>query len=517
MNRRLALGWALVILAALALRLPQLASRPMHGDEAVHATKFRDLWEHGRYVYDPNEYHGPTLYYATLLSAWLSPARGYNDFDEVTYRLVPVAFGVGLILLSLLLADGLGRGPMLCAGALTALSPAMVFYSRYYIHEMLLVFFTALLIVAEWRYTRSGRIGWRLLAGAAVGLMYATKETFVLAVGALVLALAAALAWGRVIDRERPNLKLNWQRFGAAAGSALAVSLLFFSSFFTNVHGPLDAVRTYLPWLNRAGGASPHRNPWDFYFERLLFFHQKGGPYWSEGLIAALALIGLITILAGKGWPRANLLLARTIAFYTLILTGIYTALSYKTPWCLLGFWHGAILLAGVGTVALLRWPRRRWGVVTMAVALGVGGIQLGWQAWRASGPENANRQNPYVYAHPSTDVLTLVEKVEALAQVSPKGTNLVVKVMAQDSDYWPLPWYLRRFKNVGWWDRIPAEPLAPIMIVSSKFQAAFDERPNKTHLMAGYFQLRPQVFLELYVEINHWRDYVAAHPPKPD
>jgi hypothetical protein len=54
-------------------------------------------------------------------------------------------------------------------------------------------------------------------------------------------------------------------------------------------------------------------------------------------------------------------------------------------------------------------------------------------------------------------------------------------------------------------------------MIVSSKFEAAFDSRPEKTHLMAGYFQLRPQVFLELYVDLNLWREYVKTLPPEKD
>ena len=51
----------------------------------------------------------------------------------------------------------------------------------------------------------------------------------------------------------------------------LVVALVLFSSFFTNLAGPLDSVRTYLPWLHRAGGASPHIHPWSFYLERLLF------------------------------------------------------------------------------------------------------------------------------------------------------------------------------------------------------------------------------------------------------
>ncbi|MHC4528105.1 MAG: flippase activity-associated protein Agl23, partial [Planctomycetota bacterium] len=46
-------------MVAVGLRLPRLDQRPMHGDEAVHAEKFRLLLEEGTYRYDRHEYHGP--------------------------------------------------------------------------------------------------------------------------------------------------------------------------------------------------------------------------------------------------------------------------------------------------------------------------------------------------------------------------------------------------------------------------------------------------------------------------
>ena len=85
----------MVIAGALALRLPQLDRRPMHTDESVHAIKFQGLWEKGAYAYDPNEFHGPSLYYATLPFAWLNGAANFAELREFTLRLVPVAFGLG--------------------------------------------------------------------------------------------------------------------------------------------------------------------------------------------------------------------------------------------------------------------------------------------------------------------------------------------------------------------------------------------------------------------------------------
>src|SRR6187397_704020 len=102
MNRWGALALLLAIAGALALRLPKLDIRPLHNDEAVNAVKVSELWQHGRYRYDPDEYHGPMLHYATLPFLWLSGARNSDQLDDATLRLAPVACGIGLILLLLL-------------------------------------------------------------------------------------------------------------------------------------------------------------------------------------------------------------------------------------------------------------------------------------------------------------------------------------------------------------------------------------------------------------------------------
>src|SRR5436309_5317103 len=98
MNRWHGLGLLMVVGGALALRCPQLDRRPMHNDEAVNALKIQALWERGVYVYDPDEYHGPALHYATLPFIWLSGAPDFAHLSEKTLRFGPVFFGVALIL-----------------------------------------------------------------------------------------------------------------------------------------------------------------------------------------------------------------------------------------------------------------------------------------------------------------------------------------------------------------------------------------------------------------------------------
>jgi uncharacterized protein (TIGR03663 family) len=518
MNRGLLAGMALLLGLALGLRTPHLALRPLHSDEGVNAMKFRALYVNNDYKYNPDEFHGPALPYLTLPAAWLDGAGDFNRFDESLFRSVPVAFGAGLILL-LLLAPELGRAQRLWAAGFTAISPAMVFYSRYYIHEMLLVFFTALAFFSFWRHANSGRAAWAVLGGIGLGLMCATKETFVFAVAALALGTASAAAWGRWHDgpAQRFRLQWKWPHLVLALAVAAVTAGLFFSSFFTNAAGPPDAVRAYLPWLRRAGGATVHEHPWTFYFQCLLWFHVRGGPVWSEGMIAALAAAGFAAALAGR------VLLWRLIAFYTLWLTLIYTLLPYKTPWCLLGFHHGMILLAGAGAALLWRACRPAWLKAAAATVLAAGLAHLGWQAWlgnfgvdRGGLPYCDSPKNPYVYSQTLPDALRLVATVEGLARVSPQKNDTIIEVMAPES-YWPLPWYLRRFHHVGYWDKIPDQPPAPVMIVSTDLRAAFDQGPGRTHLMAGYFELRPQVFLELYVRTNLWASYAKTLPAEKD
>src|SRR5262245_49787004 len=98
MIRQFGFTVALIAIIALAakLRLPELGNRPFHGDEAVHAFKFRDIWEHGVYKYDPNEFHGPTLYYAALPTVYLNGRHSFAETRESDYRLATAIFGIAL-------------------------------------------------------------------------------------------------------------------------------------------------------------------------------------------------------------------------------------------------------------------------------------------------------------------------------------------------------------------------------------------------------------------------------------
>jgi uncharacterized protein (TIGR03663 family) len=348
-----------------------------------------------------------------------------------------------------------------------------------------------------------------VIAGGAVGLMQSTKETFLLSLVAIVVALLLNQLWTRSGDSTTTHPRKRYKPIVIALIAWLAVVVIFFSSFFRNVGGLLDSLRTFLPMLHRAAGNSAHLHPWNFYLARLAFFHAPGGPVWSEGFILGLAVIGIFVAFTRKGAAdsRANFL--RFVAFYTLTLTVIYSSIAYKTPWCLLSFWHGAILLAGAGAVAVWRFAARRWMKMVVAILLLAGSGQLAFQAWQASVTFCADQGNPYVYAQTSENILEMVGEVDALARAHPQGRHMTVKVIAPESDYWPLPWYLRSFDQVGWWSAAPEEPLAPVMIVSIRCAARLDE--SQSHEAVGIFELRPGEFFALYVQSDLWHAYLNS------
>jgi uncharacterized protein (TIGR03663 family) len=504
------------ILLAAGLRFPNLAHRPMHADEGVHADKFGTLLEGGGYAYDPTEYHGPTLYYLTLPSAWLRGQMRYADLDEVTLRAVPAVLGVALVAAHFGARPLLGPAAAALAAVLLALSPAMVYYSRYYIHETLLVFFSFGALLAAGRYLERPRVGWAILAGTSAGAMQATKETAPIALGSALVALAAVaiLEHRRGAPASPANPTLSRDLL-LAVSAALATALLLFTSFLTHPAGLTDAVETYASWLERARTASWHTHPWDYYLRLLIHSRSDGAPLWTEASILLLALLGAVAGWRRTGAPGADPRALRFLSLYALLMIGVYSAIPYKTPWCLLGFLHGLILLAGAGAAWLLQAPRTRalrsLAALILVAALG----HLGWLAWAASFRFAADPRNPWVYAHTGTDAPKLAERLEELARADPEGLSMPVQIVSREN-LWPLPWYLRGLPGVRWWDGVSDEaPLAPVVVITPEMEAALVRRlydvplPGERELYLRLFErpveLRPGVELRGYVSKRLW------------
>lgn len=497
---------------AVVFRLWDLGKRPMHHDEANQAVRAGVLLETGVYQYDPYEHHGPTLYFFSLPYAWFTAGKNFAETTEVTFRIVPAVFGVGILLLSLLIVDGIGWPAVLVSALLAAVSSGMVYYSRYFVQEMLLVFFTFGAIASGWRYYLSKRWGWIVVTGLCLGMMHATKETCVIAYAGMMLAVLISTLWGAGWSLSRCRLKVSYAHVLWGVVVALVVSVTLFSSFFTNPRGVVDSIGTYLTYIDRGAGNTKHIHPFGYYLGILLRY-KSGGLIWSEAIIVALAIIGAVMGCIGRGVNGMHRVLVRFLIVYTIFMTLIYSVISYKTPWCMLSFLHGMILLAGIGAAAVYNiipkmFSRAIWGVL---LALSV--YQLAEQSCRANFRYYADVRNPYAYVHTVTDFLNLVKRVDDIAGVSTESKSMLIAVVANEYDAWPLPWYLRKFKNVGYWqsaDQIP-QGLSPAILVAS-----LDTEELLTSLVGDKYQheywgLRPEVPLVLYIGKDLWSRFLEG------
>jgi uncharacterized protein (TIGR03663 family) len=507
-----------VVLAALALalafRLARADVRPMHHDEANQAVKFGELLETGDYRYDRNDHHGPTLYYLTLPAAWLRGQRTLAALDEQTLRMVPAAFGAGLILLFLPLARGLGRTAVAASAVMAAVSPVLIFYSRFYIQESLLVFFSIGFLITLGRFLEDGRTRWAVAAGAIAGLAYATKETSAVILPAAVVAALFARwtlpsAAGAAPAARRSSVVRRVRPVAAGAAAALVVAFVFFSSFLRHPGGLAESVHAFGIYLDRGVATGPHVQPFGYYL-RLLSYSSSGGLVWSEGLVIALAVVGVVA--AGRAaagfWPRY-------VALYSLITLAAFSAIRYKTPWNLLPFYAGVILTAGYGAAALLRVAAPRLVRIAIAAAMLLAVSHLAVQGWRANFRYPADPRNPYVYAQTVPDFLRLPQRVAGLAALHPDGAAMLVKVVAGPYEQWPLPWYLRRMTRVGYWPTANAAgPLDDAaVVVAAEDQADAVAAALGDRYVQEYYGLRPDVLLTVFIERTSWDRFIASRP----
>jgi uncharacterized protein (TIGR03663 family) len=135
---------AAVTAIAAWLRFAALAMKPLHHDEGVNGYFLTTLFREGIYKYDPANYHGPTLYYIAL---FFSKIFG-NELNTTTIRASVAIWGVLMVVLCFYLKPYIGKTGSLFAGLFVAVSPGMVFISRYFIHEIFFVFLSLAIVVS---------------------------------------------------------------------------------------------------------------------------------------------------------------------------------------------------------------------------------------------------------------------------------------------------------------------------------------------------------------------------------
>ena len=536
--------WLIAMIAILAiaafLRFYDLDLVPLHHDEGVNGNFLKTLIREGKYQYNPENYHGPTLYYFAALFPrvlrLIFGVQAQNNYGLTTtaIRVIPAIFGVATVWLVFSLRRNLGTIGTLTAAFLLAISPGAVYLSRYFIHETHFVFFTFALAVAVLKFYEEASPGYLFAASASAALLFATKETAIISVVVLLLAyMVTRIYWRlwmpaestpRTRKRRRQAGILSFsERVGDPSKLAVlmflaillfvAINVLFYSSFFSNGKGVGDAFRTFEHWTKT--GRKDHVHPFVTYFWWLLL---------QESPLLVLGALGAFVSLVKP--LRKFALFCGAWAFG--IITA-YSLIKYKTPWLSLNFVIPLALSSGAAIewlyCELQEWQlEKKTRFATVALVLVVclsvlpGTVRVITQRqlhWKTFVPgyqafdlnfrnyDNDNRYYVYVYAHTRRETLKLVDEINRIAQRTHHGPQTGITIVAPD--YWPLPWYLRDYNRVGYFGRMVASN-EPIIIATQgqddEVINSFSDRYQQVHSglnPAGNYPLRPGVDLLLF------------------
>jgi uncharacterized protein (TIGR03663 family) len=477
-------AFLLVAVLGLLIRLPHLDVRPMHTDEAVNAYIVGQLLAGNSFSYDPRDRHGPLLAAVALPVARMHGAKKFSDLSESELRLTNVLAGTVTILLFGAGVEMFGFVPCLVAALLFACTPLPVYYDRYFIHESLFVAATFGLILACWSAIKRGSAVQFAIGAACAALMLTCKETAVLHFAALV---AAAFVFWR------------WNLRGKSAGSllrakailiAVLVFLLVTAALFTWFGSNWKALTALLQvgqnTMVRASGEG-HQKPF-WYFAQLLTAD------WSSRIIATLACVGFVQTVRKRDSSAYGFL-----AFYFVFLILIYSLIPYKTPWLALNFWLPIALFSGKAVESLLRIPLKnptlRIALPILCIAAGlVTAAFIAHDTIQRVFTQAADESNPYTYAQTSEDLLGLPAEIDRLAQQNAIAGPRIAVIA---SDPWPLPWYLRHYSEVGYWQPGQDAGKADFYITSTEAAEQYGDKLQGHR--PEFFGERPGVLILLW------------------
>ncbi len=452
-------------------------------------------WNNGfnGWKYDPSNYHGPYLFLTHII-----PLAIYESV--FTLRVGLALFGSLFILLLWPLRRTIGRVGTVAAAFLIALSPTNLFFSRTNIHEIYLAFYTLAAYVSAIRLWETRKPRYLIYLAISSALVVTVKETYIMTTAAFFCSAVFTYVWltksrkkNELPPREFARglfvlLKENRRFILIGIGVFVFIMIIFYSSLFTNWKGTtVDLINTILKWTKTGTEGEGHDKPVS-YFGKLL---------WTFELpILIFGLLGIV-----YAFRRRNARMVFT-AVWALFLFLIYSSVPYKTPWLALNFILPLALLAGFFIENLYRAVRGSSGMVAAVVAVGAAALFT----WGASKSWSVNFINydddsyQLVYSQTRRDLDDLMDALVKYAHEQAQGYDTDIKIITDE--YWPLQWYLKDYKHVGFWGSVIDEPDAPIVIGRTKTQDELEAALKDTYY-SEMFSLRPGVDLIVYTRLH--------------
>ncbi len=162
-------AFAVVVGIATLLRFWELGIRTFQGNETVSALLSDQIARGAGYEQIASQ-HGPLHFFIT---AGIFHVFGSSD---TTARIAPALFGVLLAVLPFTFTRHIGRTGAVAAAVLLAVSPSMLYYSRFVGPDAALAFFSLATAMVIWRYLASPDRGFLYLLALTIAFMLISTE-----------------------------------------------------------------------------------------------------------------------------------------------------------------------------------------------------------------------------------------------------------------------------------------------------------------------------------------------------
>lgn len=193
--------FGVLISLALGLRLWDLGARAVHHDESLHMFYAWQLFRGDGYLHVPFM-HGPLQFYGSALIF-----RLFGDSDY-TARLLYALVGSAMVGVPYFLRNYIGRAGALIAALLLAISPSLLYFSRFARGDIYMVAFTLGLVIIMWRYLKERRENYLYFVAPLLVLSFLTVEFTFIAVAIFLVYLEVELA-RNLVDQIRASRPLS--------------------------------------------------------------------------------------------------------------------------------------------------------------------------------------------------------------------------------------------------------------------------------------------------------------------
>jgi uncharacterized protein (TIGR03663 family) len=421
-------GYALLVAAALAVRLIGLADRPFHHDESQDAYFSWLFFTEGHYEYQPI-LHGPLRFYLTSAMYVL-----FGD-DDFSARLAPALMGTLMVPLPYLLRAQLGRVAAFAAAIALAFGPSYLYYSRFAREDIYVACITLALLAVTFRFLDRPRRHQPALIGALLALSFATKEsTFItMFVAGTFFIGAFALQARRHGWRDAPLARsvaaVGWEAWAWAVAAFAFVFTVLFTVFLTNPGGLWDGIYEGLKyWLEQHGQG---RGEKEWYFYVVVLFAEE----WPALLLGAVGVVATL---------RRPTLLKALLIWDFLLSLAVYSWANERFAWLVLHPLLPLLLLAGVGVQAIWEARGRRLGRLAVPVLLACA-LHTGYASWRANVENGADPREFLVATQSAEAVKGVRDQVVAVAERARReGREARIVIDSAQGATYPWAWYFR-------------------------------------------------------------------------